>query len=329
MKKLIFLISILLHTANSFAQGHFVVAYAGNGQDHMNIMIVSATINGAPLKAGDEIAVFDGPVCCGKSILAQPIVFSDAGTFAKLTASRKDEGQANGYTIGNAITFKLWDSGKSTELSGITTEFINPVNGQTISAPVYAPGATAFVKLSGTSQASKTPVSNAGSDQSVNEGDNVILDGTASSDPDNDSLTYLWTAPAGITLSSTSAAKPTFKAPEVKQDTVLNFSLTVSDGITSSKPSTVKVFVVNVIKTGTEIFGTNGIKVYPNPSKGIFNIEGLKTVHQNKIEIYTIDGKLIRQEKSKLTRETVDIRGEVSGTYLLVINKSPIKIIKE
>ena len=69
MKRFTYLFVILLFAANSFAQGHFVVAFTGNGQDHMNINVVTATIGGVALEAGDEIAAFDGTICCGKVTL--------------------------------------------------------------------------------------------------------------------------------------------------------------------------------------------------------------------------------------------------------------------
>ena len=514
MKRFSLVIVNLLMTVIGFAQGHFVLAYTDNGQDHMNIFVISATINGAALETGDEIAAFDGTVCCGKTILKQAIVISDKNSFAELASSRKDDGELNGYTIGNAIKFKMWDSSKSMELSGITAEFINPANLQAITSTTYTPGASAFVKLSVIVSANKTPVPKAGDDQSVNEGEKVTLDGAGSSDPDGDAITYSWTPPEGITLSSTTNAKPTFTAPEVKidtdftfflivndgstnstadevvikvkqvnkvpaanagpdqsvpegivvtldgttssdsdgnslnyswtapseiklssttvakptfiapevisdknytfslvvndgmvnstedqivitvkqvnkapvanagfdktldenslcildgsgsndpdgntltflwtspagialssattakptftvpeikQDTVLNFSLIVNDGTAYSESSTVKVFVKNVIKTASEIYSKGKKIVYPNPSNGLYYIEGLEAHQQNKIEIYSAEGKLISQKNSNSTMEMVDISNQLAGMYFLFINNESFKIQK-
>jgi hypothetical protein len=95
-------------------------------------------------------------------------------------------------------------------------------------------------------QVNKPPVANAGPDQTVNEGTTVSLDGSASSDPDGDAFTYLWTAPTGITLSDAEVQKPTFTAPEVKNDTLLVFLLVVNDGKLNSPADQVVVTVKNV-----------------------------------------------------------------------------------
>jgi hypothetical protein len=91
------------------------------------------------------------------------------------------------------------------------------------------------------------PVSNASIDQTVFEGVLVTLDGTASSDPDNDPITYSWTQLAGttVTLSDATSATPTFTAPEVGAAEILTFQLTVDDGITTST-DTVDVTVNDV-----------------------------------------------------------------------------------
>ncbi|WP_458720650.1 PKD domain-containing protein [Candidatus Nitrosocosmicus sp. R] len=49
------------------------------------------------------------------------------------------------------------------------------------------------------------PTANAGSDQSVDSGDAVLLDGSGSSDPRNETLTYKWIQPAGPSVSLSDA----------------------------------------------------------------------------------------------------------------------------
>ncbi|MBN1969854.1 MAG: PKD domain-containing protein, partial [Candidatus Delongbacteria bacterium] len=77
------------------------------------------------------------------------------------------------------------------------------------------------------------PLADAGEDQDVYEGNTIYLDGTGSSDPDNDPLTYLWTAPDGITLSDPTSVTPSFDTPVVptNEPVVYEFTLTVNDGI--------------------------------------------------------------------------------------------------
>ncbi len=95
----------------------------------------------------------------------------------------------------------------------------------------------------------QAPVANAGPDQSVASGAApVTLDGTGSSDPDAQAITYLWSQTSGpsVTLSSTTVASPTFTAPTLAigdPDATLVFSLTVNDGLASSPADTVTITV--------------------------------------------------------------------------------------
>lgn len=175
----------------------------------------------------------------------------------------------------------------------------------------------------------KVPFAYAGSDLTVNEGALVNLDGSLSFDPNQDFLTYIWTAPLGIKLSSTSTVTPTFTAPEVKNDTILNFSLVVSDCILNSNQSTVKVLVKNMLKTGLKDMLSDRIKLYPNPTSGIFKIDGFPTNQTNQIAIYSIDGRLIRNQISNSLAETFDLRDQGAGVYVVLINGQPFKLLKD
>lgn len=87
------------------------------------------------------------------------------------------------------------------------------------------------------------PVADAGADQSVIEGDTVPLDGSASSDPDGDTLTYEWrfvSTPGGsaATLSDAAAVAPDFTA-DLEGTYVL--ALVVNDGELDSEEDRVTV----------------------------------------------------------------------------------------
>ena len=75
----------------------------------------------------------------------------------------------------------------------------------------------------------KRPLANAGPAQTVASGALVTLDGSASSDADNDTLRYNWVHTTGplVTLSDPSAQKPTFTAPT--GPTAIGFELKVFD----------------------------------------------------------------------------------------------------
>jgi len=77
------------------------------------------------------------------------------------------------------------------------------------------------------------PNADAGPNQSVEEGDNVTLNGSNSSDANNDPLTFLWTQSSGtpVSLSSQTSSNPSFTAPNGINDPIdLVFNLQVSDG---------------------------------------------------------------------------------------------------
>jgi hypothetical protein len=93
------------------------------------------------------------------------------------------------------------------------------------------------------------PTANAGSPQTVHDGDLVTLDGSGSTDSDGGRGTiasYAWKQTAGPTmeLSDSTAAQPTFIPPKLPQDVILTFSLVVTDNNgASSAPATVNILL--------------------------------------------------------------------------------------
>ena len=93
--------------------------------------------------------------------------------------------------------------------------------------------ATGTVRISITSE-NQAPTADAGADQTVGEGATVTLNGSGSSDPDGDTLSYEWVQTGGsgydVSLSGASLATASFTAPDVAAGgAILIFELTVTD----------------------------------------------------------------------------------------------------
>jgi formylglycine-generating enzyme required for sulfatase activity len=90
----------------------------------------------------------------------------------------------------------------------------------------------------------RPPKANAGTDQFVNIGETLTLDGSGSSDSDDDELTYAWTEdaenPAMGLLSDATVVSPTVST--MVQGTYI-FTLVVNDGQTDSAPDEVEITV--------------------------------------------------------------------------------------
>ena len=138
--------------------------------------------------------------------------------------------------------------------------FVAPTNGPVtlhfqlvVTDPLGA--ASTFDSVDIAVNANALPIANAGPNQTgIAPNAPVTLDGSGSSDPENFTLTYAWTQVDGagvpvtptVTLSSATAQKPTFTAPNTPFGSTLRFSLVVTDQFGAvSTPAYVLISVGN------------------------------------------------------------------------------------
>jgi hypothetical protein len=85
---------------------------------------------------------------------------------------------------------------------------------------------------------------------SINEGSQVTLDGSTSTDPDGHALSYQWSQVSGpsVTLSTATSANSGFTAPQVSSDSTVVIQLTISQGSRSTSTQT-SITVKNIVTT--------------------------------------------------------------------------------
>jgi len=114
------------------------------------------------------------------------------------------------------------------------------------------------------------PIADAGNNQAVSPGESVTLDGTGSSDPDGDTLTYEWIQTGGtdVDLDDDETEIASFTAPD-EEDTLI-FQLTVDDGRSGTDTDSVTVTVAEVVPERDPVlfvanFGGDSIVSFEDP----------------------------------------------------------------
>jgi hypothetical protein len=169
----------------------------------------------------------------------------DAGSAVKLHATGSDPNEDSLYyrwtkvsgpsvTLGNLaqqdITFTPVNAGLYT-FSVVCSDGINTSTAAQVSVTVNA--------------VNHAPTADAGTDQDVTKGSQVDLNGTASTDPDDDTLSYSWaqvSGPVTVSLSGSQTSRPYFTASAVG---TYEFCLVVNDGKVSSTSDSVVIRVVS------------------------------------------------------------------------------------
>jgi hypothetical protein len=197
-----------------------------------------------------------------------------AGDTVTLQGSGSNDPDPNDPTPG-ALTFSWTQTaGTTVTLTGADTAsptFTAPNIDETLTFQLSVTddeGNTATDTVNVTVQAvgNQAPTADAGGDQTVQAGDGVTLDGSASSDPEGDTLTFSWVQTDGtdVTLSGADTDSPTFTAPTSAGS--LTFELTVDDGNGGSGSDSVVV----IVTSGPPVlfianFTGNNVTSYLNP----------------------------------------------------------------
>ncbi len=118
--------------------------------------------------------------------------------------------------------------------------------------------AVCFYTTAASSQENRRPVVVAGDDRTVAEGAAVMLDGSLSSDPEGEALSFAWRGPDDVALEGPATAQPTFTAPEqLVDDRVLVFTLRVTDASGNASEAEVRITVTADNEAPVVILGPN------------------------------------------------------------------------
>lgn len=145
------------------------------------------------------------------------------------------------------------------------------------------------------------PIADAGENQKVDAGNSVTLNGSASTDPDDDPITFQWLQVAGpdVTLSDSTSATPVFSTEHITVDALIEFQLIVNDGHLDSAKDTVSINITAPIP-----FSISNI----HPSDTATSIPRDTTINvsfNKKIESSIADYISLRDDRDNLVETTV------------------------
>jgi hypothetical protein len=223
-------------------------------QGTQNIVFKVTVTDNEGVSASDDVVVSVAPINAKPSVSAGDDITVDELAQVIISGNASD-------ADGSIIIYE-W-----TQPAGTTVDMLNADTAiMTFDAPRLKTQATLTFRLTVTDNeiaevfdevnvtvnpVNTLPIAVAGADQSVAETLNVVLDGSASNDPDIDGVisTYKWTQIAGIpvSLSNTNTAIANFTAPSVYQNEVISFRLDIVDdeGGTASANTNVTLFSTN------------------------------------------------------------------------------------
>jgi hypothetical protein len=252
------------------------------------------------------------------SVDTKVVTSADAGNDQQIVSDGKDEyqvelnaeGSKGGF--GSPLDF-VWSSPDDIEIEDST--LVSP----TVTLPFsgFTTKYTFVLQVTDTNDVSDTdtvyvmilnnpPIADAGEDQVVLPYNIVKLDGSGSSDIEQNSLIYLWNSLSSIELSDKNSISPTFEAPNNQKDTTYSFTLKVSDGEYFSQLDTVSIFVESL--SGIHKNSEENIIIYPNPASRYLGIHvNNNTYLQCFFTLTDINGKQLYQGKIAGSETVINI----------------------
>ena len=179
------------------------------------------------------------------------VTITDSANSPPTASAGQDQTAAEGFTVsldgaatdsdtGDTLTYS-WSHNSTLSIS-LDDEVLNPsftapnVSEETaveftLTVSDGAASASDTVTVTITDSANSPPTASAGQDQTAAEGSAVSLDGAATDSDTGDTLTYSWSHNSTLSISlDDEVLNPSFTAPNVSEETAVEFTLTVSDG---------------------------------------------------------------------------------------------------
>ena len=154
-----------------------------------------------------------------------------------------------------------------------------------------------------------TQITTQPADINANVGDDITFSVVA----DGENLVYQWKF-EGTDIDG--AMDDSHQILSVIQDDAGEYTVMVSGDCGDVTSETANLSVTTSIKELSEF----GIKIYPNPSEGIFNVQYSNLDKAVEIIIYSLDGKVVYNEKHFSKTNVIDISDKVKGMYIVRFN---------
>ena len=291
---------------------YFIPAWTGAAINPMRVAVAQATCQGSAIGIGDEVGIFDGPVCIGAVKLTGPISPGHPPVII-LSEDNPATPQPDGFTPGDSIIYKIWKNLAMTEFSNVARSF--PM------APNYVfdhfvPGDTAVVSLF----TFNVPAGYSVQDTTVGAGQSACFNATQNIYVAGNGTFFH--VPAGGNVTMIAGSKIIFyPGTAVFSGGYLHGYITANNLYCNGMPPYAPLY--EALESPPVVRGTDHFTVYPNPVSGkcFIALPRGKPAGPVDVGVYAISGKLIRTLRfnSGITPE-IDMERLLPGLYFFRIS---------